>query len=156
MKFRDQTSVLLSVVIMLLCYPDNIMLNVLNIMPSLERMFWSLNFIPSCKSARVAQLVERQAFNLNVQGSSPCSGGTIFFFFLIWNKMKTKNNFPFKSNWFRKCNNFSGYIYLFVRWQSLLFLFNGRICLLLTFSQHCVYDIKISLPACNILCKKDN
>ena len=28
--------------------------------------------------ARVAQLVERQAFNLNVQGSSPCSGEYIF------------------------------------------------------------------------------
>ena len=67
--------------IMLLCYPDNIMLNVLNIMPSLERMFDSSNFILSIKSARVAQLVERQAFNLNVQGSSPCSGGTIFFLF---------------------------------------------------------------------------
>ena len=29
-------------------------------------------------SARVAQLVERQAFNLNVQGSSPCSGEYVF------------------------------------------------------------------------------
>ena len=28
--------------------------------------------------ARVAQLVERQAFNLNVQGSSPCSGDIFF------------------------------------------------------------------------------
>jgi hypothetical protein len=29
-------------------------------------------------TARVAQLVERQAFNLNVQGSSPCSGEFVF------------------------------------------------------------------------------
>ena len=66
---------------MLLRYPDNIMLNVLNVMPSLERMYDPSNFIPSNKSARVAQLVERQAFNLNVQGSSPCSGDMIFFRF---------------------------------------------------------------------------
>ena len=38
--------------------------------------FWHLSQL-----ARVAQLVERQAFNLNVQGSSPCSGDTIFFLF---------------------------------------------------------------------------
>ena len=34
-------------------------------------------------SARVAQLVERQAFNLNVQGSSPCSGESFFLLFVI-------------------------------------------------------------------------
>ena len=34
--------------------------------------------LPFARSARVAQLVERQAFNLNVQGSSPCSGDVIF------------------------------------------------------------------------------
>ena len=67
---------------------ENIMLNVLNFMPNLERMFHSLNFITSSKSARVAQLVERQAFNLNVQGSSPCSGGTIFFLFLSETKWR--------------------------------------------------------------------
>ena len=45
-------------------------------------------------TARVAQLVERQAFNLNVQGSSPCSGEDIFFiinslidFNLTWKKI---------------------------------------------------------------------
>ncbi len=31
------------------------------------------------KSARVAQSVERVAFNHNVQGSSPCSGDYYFF-----------------------------------------------------------------------------
>ena len=60
-------------------YRDDIMLNVLKIMPSLERMYESWNFIRSAKSAQVAQLVERQAFNLNVQGSSPCSGDMSFF-----------------------------------------------------------------------------
>ena len=39
----------------------------------------SINFGPSFQVARVAQLVERQAFNLNVQGSSPCSGDIYFF-----------------------------------------------------------------------------
>ena len=37
-----------------------------------------LNFRSLTRSARVAQLVERQAFNLNVQGSSPCSGEYFF------------------------------------------------------------------------------
>ncbi len=31
------------------------------------------------KYARVAQSVERVAFNHNVQGSSPCSGGCFFY-----------------------------------------------------------------------------
>ena len=62
-------------------YRNKLMLNVLKIMPSLERMFESWNFIHSVKSARVAQLVERQAFNLNVQGSSPCSGEFVFAIF---------------------------------------------------------------------------
>ena len=80
-------------------YRNKLMLNVLKIMPSLERMFESSNFIHSVKSARVAQLVERQAFNLNVQGSSPCSGGTIFFSEANKNKIKKKNkNISFKSN----------------------------------------------------------
>ena len=34
----------------------------------------NLSILVIRRSARVAQLVERQAFNLNVQGSSPCSG----------------------------------------------------------------------------------
>ena len=42
--------------------------------------FFNFHFFTS--SARVAQLVERQAFNLNVQGSSPCSGE---YFFLVCN-----------------------------------------------------------------------
>ena len=40
-------------------------------------------FFQLLSSARVAQLVERQAFNLNVQGSSPCSGEFVFFIFVI-------------------------------------------------------------------------
>ena len=35
------------------------------------------------KHARVAQSVERVAFNHNVQGSSPCSGVTYVFFLLL-------------------------------------------------------------------------
>ena len=37
----------------------------------------------SYQAAWVAQLVERQAFNLNVQGSSPCSGDVIVFFIVL-------------------------------------------------------------------------
>ena len=37
---------------------------------------------PITQAARVAQLVERQAFNLNVQGSSPCSGEYVFVLFI--------------------------------------------------------------------------
>ena len=113
---------------MLLCYPDNIMLNVLNIMPSLERMFWSLNFIPSCKSARVAQLVERQAFNLNVQGSSPCSGGTRFFSF--WSETKWRlriiNNIHFHSNQtdFWNLTIFQMYTSFFVFGDNLYYFFS--------------------------------
>ena len=40
-------------------------------------IFW---FCLLSQLARVAQLVERQAFNLNVQGSSPCSGEILFIF----------------------------------------------------------------------------
>ncbi len=36
--------------------------------------------------ARVAQSVERVAFNHNVQGSSPCSGGCFFSFFHSYTK----------------------------------------------------------------------
>ena len=51
--------------------------------------FLKSSFSTSLRSARVAQLVERQAFNLNVQGSSPCSGVLLlsqgFFFRSIQN-----------------------------------------------------------------------
>ena len=40
--------------------------------------FHFFNFGLLLQLARVAQLVERQAFNLNVQGSSPCSGDILF------------------------------------------------------------------------------
>ena len=43
--------------------------------------FINFQFSLIIQQARVAQLVERQAFNLNVQGSSPCSGDTTFKFF---------------------------------------------------------------------------
>ena len=41
-------------------------------------IFSKSSFLNLLRSARVAQLVERQAFNLNVQGSSPCSGEFVF------------------------------------------------------------------------------
>ena len=76
---------------MLLCYWD-IIFYALNFMATLGRMCVSLNFLSSLNSARVAQLVERQAFNLNVQGSSPCSGEILFIFsFLPVNVIELRN-----------------------------------------------------------------
>ena len=40
--------------------------------------FFKLNHLNLYFRARIAQSVEHQTFNLRVQGSSPCSGGTIF------------------------------------------------------------------------------
>jgi hypothetical protein len=39
------------------------------------------NIVAKEKQARIAQSVERVAFNHNVQGSSPCSGGALFYLF---------------------------------------------------------------------------
>ncbi len=41
------------------------------------------------KQARVAQSVERVAFNHNVQGSSPCSGDYFFYFLKLFYLKKT-------------------------------------------------------------------
>ena len=48
-----------------------------------KKIFY-LSFLLFISSARVAQLVERQAFNLNVQGSSPCSGDKFFTHTYYW------------------------------------------------------------------------
>jgi hypothetical protein len=49
------------------------------------------------KHARVAQSVERVAFNHNVQGSSPCSGGRFIFYssFRCFINKKNEKNFHF-------------------------------------------------------------
>ena len=57
-------------------------MNLLTFLKYLKRNLNHFAFINSgllFQAARVAQLVERQAFNLNVQGSSPCSGDIYFF-----------------------------------------------------------------------------
>ena len=41
-------------------------------------MYLALDFT-ACRVARIAQSVEHQTFNLRVQGSSPCSGGSSSF-----------------------------------------------------------------------------
>ena len=49
-----------------------------------KNKFFKLSFSFLLRSARVAQLVERQAFNLNVQGSSPCSGELVLLFLFYY------------------------------------------------------------------------
>ena len=55
------------------------------------------SFCPSIIVARVAQSVERVAFNHNVQGSSPCSGVTyvFFFFFLFFCFLSDQQNYSY-------------------------------------------------------------
>ena len=65
--------------------------------------------LPTCVLARLAQLVEHQTFNLRAKGSSPLSGESLFFSFLLAHLITTQhvtsfillkfpNNFFFLNN----------------------------------------------------------